>query len=145
MSTELNTTGKLIDQAIKPLINGALCYAGAKAMGYDGFIRLPLVDKGYDAPMALGLCGIVSSFGTELAHNWILPHINQHSKLGQMESMILSPVLNGGIITGLVYAGDSLQVQGNVVSLMGLGAGAEVASTYAFETFARPFLHSKAN
>ena len=141
----IRTKGKFIDQAVKPLINGALCYAGAKALGFDGYIRLPLINKAHAAPMSLGIAGVVASFGTELAHNFILPHINQHSKFGQMEAMILSPVLNASLITGVVYAGSPLQIQGNVVQLMGLGAGAEMASTYAFETFARPWLHAKAN
>jgi hypothetical protein len=142
--SELNTSGKLIDQVVKPLMNGAMCYVGAKALGIDRVVFIPFTDKAYDAPMGLAILGTVSSFGTELAHNFILPHINQHSKLGQMESMILSPVLNGGMLTGLVYAGsrNSLNTIG-AGNLFGIGAGAEVTSTYAFEAVARPFLHSR--
>lgn len=142
--SELNTSGKLIDQVVKPLMNGAMCYLGAKAMGIDKVVFVPLLDKAYEAPMGLAILGTASSFGTELAHNFILPHINQHSKLGQMESMILAPVLNGGMLAGLTYAGSRSSMNGiGAGYLFGLGAGAEVTSTYAFEAIARPFLHSR--
>ena len=142
--SELNTSGKLIDQVVKPLMNGAMCYLGAKAMGISKPVFIPFTDQAYAAPMGLAILGTASSFGTELAHNFILPHINQHSKLGQMESMILSPVLNGGLLTGMAYLGNR-SVMDNIGAgyLFGVGAGSEVASTYAFETFARPFLHSR--
>lgn len=146
MSHELNTTGKLIDQAVKPLINGAMVYLGAKAMGFDGSVSLPLVNKSYDAPMSLGILGVASSFGAELAHNFVLPHINQHSKLGQMEAMALAPVINGGLLAAGVYVSspNTLQYLG-AGKVVGLGAAAEVANTYAFETFVRPFLHTRSN
>lgn len=144
MSTELDTKGKLIDQVVKPLINGGLVYLGAKAMGLSGSVALPFVDKAYDAPMSLGILGVGSSFGAELAHNFILPHINQHSKFGQMEAMLLSPVINGGLLAGGVYLAspNNLQFLG-AGKVVGLGAAAEVANTYAFETFVRPFLHMR--
>lgn len=142
--TELNTSGKLIDQFVKPLMNGALCYVGAKAMGVDKPLSLPLIGVKYDAPMTLGIAGVASSFGTELAHNWILPHINQHSKMGQMESMILAPALNGGLLYGILYGGNPVEAYNlGFTKTLGAGAGVEIASTYAFETFARPFLKSR--
>ncbi len=144
MSQELNTTGKLIDQVVKPVMNGAIVYLGAKALGFDTTLSLPLVNKSMDAPMALGVAGVASSFGAELAHNFILPHINQHSKLGQMEAMLLAPAINGGLLAGIVYAGDPLAVYNfGMPKLIGLGAAAEVGNTYAFETFVRPFLHMR--
>jgi hypothetical protein len=111
-----------------------------------GSVGLPLVDKYFEAPIALGVLGVASSFGAELAHNFILPHVNQHSKLGQVEAMALAPVLNGGILAAAVYASSPITLQSlGALNVVGLGAAAEVGNTYAFETFIRPFLHSKAN
>lgn len=142
--SELNTSGKLIDQFVKPLMNGAICYAGAKAMGLEKPLSLPMMNTKYDASMVLGIAGVASSFGTELAHNFILPNINQHSKLGQMESMILSPLLNGGLLYGILYAGNPIEAYNlGLAKTVAIGAATEVGSTYAFETFARPFLHSR--
>ena len=145
MSQELDASGKLIDQAVKPLINGALVFAGAKMLGLSGSVPLPLIEKYYEAPIALGILGVASSFGSELAHNFLLPHINQHSKFGQMEAMALSPVINGSLLAAGVYAGSPIVLQSlGAMKIAGLGAAAEIGNTYAFETFLRPFLHTRA-
>ena len=144
MSVELDTKGKFIDMAVKPITNGLMTYLGAKALGLNYDTNLPIIGKSYDAPMALAMAAVPASFVTEMAHNWILPGINQHSKMGQMEAMILSPVIQGGLLAAIVQAGGSVQL-GNLgtAKVVGLGAGSEIASTYAFEGLVRPFLHSR--
>jgi hypothetical protein len=144
MSNELDTKGKMIDQITKPLLNGVMTYVGAKALGMKYDINLPIVNRSYEAPMALAMAAVPASFVTEIAHNFVLPGINQHSKMGQMEAMILSPALQGGLLAGIVQTGGSVQL-GNLGTgkVFGLGAASEIASTYAFESILRPFLHTK--
>lgn len=137
----LSTTGRIVDMAAKPVLNGAVVYLGAKMLGAEGLMSTKFGGN-YSTPAALGIGGIVSSFGTELAHQFILPHVLPHNKLGQMESMIAAPLINGSILA--LYAGmnDSYKTAeiGNM-KLLALGAASEVASTYGFETFLRPWFH----
>lgn len=144
MAQQLNTTGKIVDQVVKPAITGAMCFAAAKAMGMDGTLTIPVINKEYAAPMALAGFGAVGSVVAEAGHMWILPHIDQSSKLGNMEAMILAPLICGGAVAGGVYFGDKYKfVNGGAAKFFGIGAGAEVASNYAFEAVVQPWLKTK--
>ena len=144
MSNELDMKGKMIDQITKPILNGLMTYVGAKALGLKYDTNLPIINRSYEAPMALAIAAVPASFVTEMAHNFVLPGINQHSKMGQMEAMVLSPIIQGALLAGIVQTGGSVQLNNlGTMKVFGLGAGSEVISTYAFESVLRPFLHNK--
>lgn len=131
----MSTSSKLKQQFGKPIAVGICAALGAKALGLDYNVQLPLLG---DVPAAVfyGVVGVGSSFATETIHQWVLPYLPQSAYATQVESAALSPAINAALNIGILkmwYPGvvDTLGYMNPVM----LGVASQVAGAYAFDNF----------
>ena len=89
----------------------------------------------------LAIGSAISSLGTELIHSYVLPEVGQ-GNIYSSASMILAPVLQGAFLT--LYAVEmhpnkALNLGYNKILM--LGAGSEVAASYANGALIQPWLN----
>ena len=135
LSPELLPT--LAKSAIVGMVGG---YAGAYMFGGSG--SLPFAGMDVSVPVALGSAIGAASFVGEYAAGYVLPMLPQSAGAAATEGMLLKPALTAAAayltVTTLVGAVEQ------PIQLMLLGAGSEVAGTYAYGTVA-PLLGWGAN
>lgn len=138
----MSLTSKLVEQVSKPAMTGLLAYVGSMAVCPDQ--RANLFGFESNNHVFYGALGVGGSFIGELAHNWILPHIPSNSKFLNTESMILSPAVVGGVFAlGTKYMVSPNGTFDQPVPLYKpflLGAGSEIAGSYAYEAVLKPYL-----
>ncbi len=124
--------------ALKSLIGKPAISAGISA------VALPYVSGGTEFlyqgqryPLwALGAgLGAGSSFVSELAHNYILPHIPGNVKYAHLESMVLSVAASGGaFVLGAKIINSNLNMDESRKFFM-VGALTEITSSYLASNF----------
>jgi len=95
---------------------------------------LPLMGMDVSVPVALGTAIGAASFVGEYAAGYVLPMLPQSPGAVKTEGMLLKPALTAAAAYGTVTL-----LVGNVeqpLQLLLLGAGSEVAGTYAYGTVA---------
>ena len=131
MTTQKNEGPGLMASVAKAAMVGAVGgVAGAYLFGGDG--TLPLVGMQVSVPLALGVAIGAASFVGDYAAPTVLGMIPQSSSAIAAESMLLKPALTAAAAYGTVTL-----LLGNVeqpLQLMMLGAGSEVAGSYAYGT-----------
>ena len=137
-----NTNIKITNQFLKPVENMAMTYLLSNfVFGHSGGLNLPVLGQ-MNQPSAFAVLSGISSLGAELASNWILPELADSPQIYSFENMILSPTLMGLGLFVLVYSVDG-HIAYNTLSpmeLLLLGAGSEIASTYANNGLVRPWI-----
>ena len=133
MSQKNKNSPEFLPTMLKSVIVGGIGgVAGAYMFGNSG--NLPLMGYDVSVPMALGGAIGTAAFIGEYAAPLVLGMLPQSSGMVAAESMMLKPALTAAA----AYLTVSMLV-GSVerpVQLMLLGAGSEVAGTYAYGTVA---------
>jgi len=87
--------------------------------------------------LVAGGMGLAASMLSDATHAWLLPHISSDQRLKHMEASILAPASGAA-----AYAGVSLLVNpalinqdGDLKSLLMIGAGSELLATWVYENF----------
>jgi len=132
---------KAIETLAKPLLNGAISYGAYRAFTPD-FSTLTINNFGLNVKVpysvATTLAGVGASVIAELLHNYILPQVAD-DRTAYVESRVLTPVL--GAVSQLAVIGamstNALQ-RVNPVSIAAIGAGSEVLTQYAWDSFIKP-------
>lgn len=136
----MSLTSKLVEQVAKPAMTGLVAYFGSMAVCPDQNANL----LGFETKNHIfyGILGVGGSFAGEIAHNWILPQIPSNSKFLNTESMILSPAVVGSIFAlGTKYmVNQDVFRQIPLYKPFLLGAGSEIAGSYAYEAVLKPYL-----
>jgi hypothetical protein len=133
----MSTSSKLKQQLARPIMIGIISALGAKAMGQEFSMELPLLGD-VSKPIFYGVLGVGSSLVSETAHHWILPYLPQSASAVKAENALLSPAIHGLVNIGvlkLLYPG-MLNTMGYQEPLM-IGVGAEIVGGYSFDNFVR--------
>jgi len=121
---------------VKPLFVGAACSAAAYYFIGKGNVVLPMLNSKVPVWAFYGGAGAASSYVAEIAHSYILPHISPNNKFANMEAMVLGPAAAAGaIVLASGVANPALISQVGLPTTAMLGAGAEIAGHYVYETF----------
>jgi hypothetical protein len=130
-STQKNEGPGLTASVAKAAMVGAVGgIAGAYLFGGDG--TLPLLSMDVSVPVALGFAIGSASFVGDYAAPMVLGMLPQSAGAVAAETMMLKPALTAAAAYGTVTL-----LLGNVeqpLQLMMLGAGSEVAGSYAYST-----------
>ena len=129
--TQKNESPSFMATAGKAAIVGAIGgVAGAYLFGGEG--TLPLLGVDVSIPLALGVAIGSASFVGEYATGYVLPMLPQSAGAATTEGMLLRPAMTAGAayLTVSMLVGTMAQP----ISLLALGAGSEVAGTYAWGT-----------
>jgi hypothetical protein len=112
----------------KPAISGAIgSVAITQLSGGTQFIYNGKTYSLYALGFALGFG---SSFVSELAHNYVLPHTPGHAKYQNLESMVLSLATSGGaFVLGARILNENITMQ-EARTFAIAGAASEVLSSY---------------
>lgn len=131
----MSTSSKLKEQFAKPVIVGLVSAIGAKALGMDYNVQLPLIGD-VSAPVFYGVLGTASSLATETLHQWVLPYLPQSSYAVQVENALLSPAINAALNVGVLYLmyPGILNVNGYTNPVV-LGAGSQIVGAYGYNNF----------
>ena len=133
LSTQKNKSPALMEAAMKATVVGAVGgFAGAWLFGGDG--TLALVGMDVSIPVALGVAIGSASFVGDYAAPKVLGLLPQSAGAVAAETMMLKPALTAAAAYGTVTL-----LLGRVeqpLQLMMLGAGSEVAGSYAYSTAA---------
>ena len=124
---------ELLPTLAKSAIVGAVGgVAGAYMFGGSG--SLPFAGMDVSVPVALGSAIGAASFAGEYAAGYVLPMLPQSTGAAAAEGMVLKPALTAAAayLTVSTLVGSVQQP----LQLMLLGAGSEVAGTYAYGTVA---------
>ena len=124
---------ELLPTLAKSAIVGAVGgVAGAYMFGSSG--TLPFAGMDVSVPVALGSAIGAASFVGEYAAGYVLPMLPQSTGAAAAEGMVLKPALTAAAayLTVSTLVGSVQQP----LQLMLLGAGSEVAGTYAYGTVA---------
>jgi hypothetical protein len=132
-STQKNQAPGLMESVAKATVVGAVGgFAGAWLFGGDG--TLSLVGMDVSIPVALGVAIGSASFVGDYAAPKVLGLLPQSAGAVAAETMMLKPALTAAAAYGTVTL-----LLGRVeqpLQLMMLGAGSEVAGSYAYSTAA---------
>jgi hypothetical protein len=131
----MSISSKLKNQFARPIAVGLVSALGAKAMGKDFNVTLPLLGD-VSKPVFYGVLGVGSSMGTEILHNWVLPYLPQSDSAVKAENALLSPAIHGLVNLGVLkvlYPGMLAEI--GIQEPLLIGVGAEIAGGYAFDNF----------
>ena len=129
--TQKNESPSFMATAGKAAIVGAIGgVAGAYLYGGQG--TLPLMGMDVSIPVALGVAIGSASFVGEFATGYVLPMLPQSAGAATMEGMLLRPAMTAGAsyLTFSMLLGSVEQP----LQVLMLGAGSEIAGTYAWGT-----------
>jgi hypothetical protein len=120
----------LSDETIKALMTAAIGAVGSIVLMGEGDTKVPIFGIDIPAPILIGAATGLSSFGADLAHDYVLPHIPKNEKLVNMEAAALS--IGAGAIgtTGILYYGTGMPLSNWMNSSL-LGGGSVVLGDYA--------------
>ena len=136
-----DTKDKIAKYVLKPAIAGLVGTVAAAVVLRESGGPLYAFGSEYNAPLFAGGMCAVSNIGASLAHDYVLPHIPHNEKFINSEAALLAMAASGGsiyvagILTGLVEPS-------NFIYPIALGAGAQIASDYAYENFVGPYWES---
>ena len=119
----------LAKSAIVGMVGG---YAGAYMFGGSG--SLPFAGMDVSVPVALGSAIGAASFVGEYAAGYVLPMLPQSTGAAAAEGMVLKPALTAA--AAYLTVSTLVGTVERPIQLMLLGAGSEVAGTYAYGTVA---------
>ena len=120
----------LVDDGVKALLSGAIGAAAAYILFDEkGSVNLPLLSIPIPTAAAIGLAVAGGSITADLAHDYLLPHINKSAKLTQIESTLLQIGVTGAATSAIIIYGLGAPVE-NLPTTFLLGAGSAVAGDY---------------
>jgi hypothetical protein len=133
-----STSSKLKQQFVRPIGVGLVSALGARAMGVQFRITMPLLGN-VSKPVFYGVLGFGSSLVSETLHQWVLPYLPQSEEAVNAENAVLSPALHAltnVVALKVIYPGI-LEDHGLQEPIL-IGAGAEVLGDYGFKYWVQP-------
>ena len=105
--------------------------------GVAGIKVSMLQDKVVPVWAVAGAMGVAASMLSDATHAWVLPHISNDARLKHIESAALAPVAGGAAYAGVSYLVNPALItqDGDLKTLLMIGAGAEILATYIYENF----------
>lgn len=89
-----------------------------------------------------GILGVSTTIVADMAHSFILPHINENKRLQHFESALLAPAVGGGAFVGATkLANDVLPSELGYTEVFLNGAGGEILSAWIFENLVNPMIY----
>jgi hypothetical protein len=127
-----STSSKLKQQFVRPLVVGAISALGAKSMGGQYLVDMPLLGE-VSKPVFYGVLGFGSSLVSETLHQWVLPYLPQSEEAVNAENALLSPALHAATnVLALKLLYPTILSYSGIQEPIVIGAGAEIVGDYAF-------------
>jgi hypothetical protein len=138
-----NTAGYKISQTIaEPILTGALTALGSYAMGNTG--TYDILGTKINVHLGYGLASGTSSFFSESVTNFIVPLVTKNPETAKTVAMVSNPLVVGtGTAVGCKLFCNPPLPNSQLIKPFGLGAGAQVASSYAYSTVLSGYVASK--
>ena len=132
-----NKKGKIVETLAKPAFVGVVGALGARVLlGEDG--DLVLFGKALLGWLGIGGTVMLGSYIGEVSHEWLLPLIPKNEKYASLEGAVLSPVICGLSVYGIMKVGNVVDPE--FIRTFALGAGSEVAGDYAYNAVVSPWV-----
>lgn len=109
---------------------GAYIFLGETA----GSARVPFTNLQLPTAAVAGVACAGASVVSDVAHDFVLPHINKSDKLTTVESSLLQIGTSGLATSGLLIYGSGAPAS-NFMNCFALGAGSAIGGTYIYDKF----------